>query len=163
MTRREREALRERYRPERVRLLFIGEAPPASDRFFYSRDSGLYRAIREAFQAVDAGITDESFLETFRSRGCYFADLCPNPVDRLAAMARRRVRERSEPLLAGTLAELQPAEVAIVLRSISGNVAAATARAGWTGTMVELPYPGRWSQHRSVFLQALTPRLRELV
>ena len=30
-----RERLRRRYRPARVRILFVGEAPPASGRFFY--------------------------------------------------------------------------------------------------------------------------------
>ena len=37
-----REHLRRRYRPAHVDLLFIGEAPPASGRFFYQADSGLY-------------------------------------------------------------------------------------------------------------------------
>ena len=48
--RRQRERLRQQFRPEAVRLLFIGESPPASGRFFYHGDSGLYRAIREVFQ-----------------------------------------------------------------------------------------------------------------
>ena len=44
-----KERLRQRQRPRRVIILFVGEAPPASGRFFYQADSGLYRAIREAF------------------------------------------------------------------------------------------------------------------
>jgi hypothetical protein len=49
----ERERLRLRYRPVLIRLLFIGESPPASGRFFYRQDSGLYRAIRDAFRRQD--------------------------------------------------------------------------------------------------------------
>jgi hypothetical protein len=59
------ERLRRRYRPARVRLLFIGESPPASGRFFYRQDSGLYGAIRDAFRGIDPSITDETFLGIF--------------------------------------------------------------------------------------------------
>jgi len=61
--------LRRRFRPSLVRLPFIGESPPSSRRFFYQRDSGLYRATRDAFQLVDPSIGDEDFLSVFRSTG----------------------------------------------------------------------------------------------
>jgi hypothetical protein len=50
LTRREREALRESFRPKPIRILFVGEAPPASGRFFYSANSGLYRAMRDVLK-----------------------------------------------------------------------------------------------------------------
>src|SRR5277367_4761993 len=86
-----RERLRRRYLPVRVRLLFIGEAPPASGRFFYQEDSGLYRAIRAAFQAADPSISDEGFLSLFQDSGCYLIDACGQPVDRLGPASRRAV------------------------------------------------------------------------
>ena len=49
-----REGLRNRYCPDSVRILFVGKSPPASGRFFYQADSGLYRAVREAFVAAIA-------------------------------------------------------------------------------------------------------------
>ena len=61
-----RERLRRQYRPEHIRLLFIGESPPASGRFFYRRDSGLYRAIRDTFRMIDPSITDEMWTEGVR-------------------------------------------------------------------------------------------------
>lgn len=36
-----REILRRAWRPVEVQLLFVGESPPFSGRFFYQRDSGL--------------------------------------------------------------------------------------------------------------------------
>src|SRR5215468_8486703 len=105
LTRRQREALRESFRPERIRLLFIGEAPPASGRFFYSRNSGLYRAMREAFAAIDPRINDENFLSVFEASGCYLTDLCPKPVDQLDAESRRRARVAGEALLSKKLIE----------------------------------------------------------
>ncbi len=87
--RRQRERLRQEFRPEAVRLLFIGDSPPASGRFYYRGDSGLYRAMREVFQVIDPSITDSTFFTVFQESGCYLFDLCPEPVDHLGATARR--------------------------------------------------------------------------
>src|ERR1700720_3952865 len=66
-----RERLRERYRPARVKLLFVGEAPPASGRFFYRADSGLYHAIRSAFVGAFPSVRSADFLDSFQALGCY--------------------------------------------------------------------------------------------
>src|ERR1700677_1381627 len=99
-TRRDREKLRRIFRPAHVQLLFVGEAPPASGRFFYSRNSGLYRAMRDAFRSVDPAIDDENFLAVFKGSGCYLTDLCPEPVDRLNSKLREAARLGAEKSLA---------------------------------------------------------------
>lgn len=161
-TEREREQLRELFRPARVDLLFIGESPPASGRFFYSRNSGLYRAMLEAFRTVDPKIDHENFLTTFQACGCYLVDLSSEPVDKLSPAQRRTQRSRGEKALAHSIAELQPAQIAPVLRSILRNVENAIRRAGWTGPVLQLPYPGRWSRHRAAFIHDLAPTLHRL-
>jgi len=143
-----------------VELLFVGEAPPASGRFFYSRNSGLYRAMRDAFHNIDPAIDDENFLAVFKACGCYLTDLCPEPVDRLDAKSRESARRAGEKSLSRTIAELQPATIAALLRSINGHVSRAASRAEWAGQMIHLPYPGRWHQHRSAFIRTLAPVLR---
>lgn len=163
LTRGEREALRESFRPKPIRFLFVGEAPPASGRFFYSGNSGLYRAMRQAFKAVDSRINDENFLHLFQASGCYLTDLFPNPVDKLDAEQRRRARIAGERLLSRKLVELQPEKIASVLRAIAPHVENASLRANWRGEILQLPYPGRWSHHRAEFLKILEPSLRELV
>ena len=85
-----RERLRRRDRPVLVRVLFIGEAPPASGRFFYQCDSGLYRAMLDAFRAIDESIDAAEFLTKFQSAGCYLVDACPYPVDQLDPLSRRK-------------------------------------------------------------------------
>ena len=157
-----RERLRRRYRPAQVRLLFIGEAPPASGKFFYRQDSGLYRAMRDAFRMLDPAITDGGFLAAFQNLGCYLIDACPQPVDQLDAKARREACRASEPSLARAIQGLQPDAIATLVRSIRGNVERATALAEWTGPLIDLPYPGRWVRHREAFLSALVPRLSAL-
>ena len=156
------ERLRRKYRPARVRLLFVGEAPPASGRFFYRQDSGLYRAIRDAFRLVDSSIADHTFLEIFQRSGCYLIDMCAAPVDHLDAASRRAACLAGEPAFTRTLRRLEPDAMVTLVRSIRDNVLRAAARARWRGPILDLPYPGRWVSHRKVFLECLAPRLEQL-
>lgn len=156
------ECLRRRYRPTRVRFLFVGEAPPASGRFFYQADSGLYRAIREAFLEAFPNTRVSRFLDAFRALGCYLVDLCRQPVDQLGKRARKRACLESEPHLCRTLRRLRPQVVITVVRSIASNVKRSEGHANWSGLHVELPYPGRWNHHRSKFVRALVLLLRKM-
>ncbi len=156
-----RERLRRRYRPAHVRILFVGEAPPASGRFFYQADSGLYRAVREAFVEAFPDVAAGDFLKAFQEMGCYLVDLCGKPVDRMAPRQRKRICLEGEARLARRLKQLRPKIVITVVRSISSNVKRSERRAGWLGEHVELPYPGRWYRYRKVFLEDLTSVLRE--
>ena len=158
-----RERLRQRYRPAVARLLFIGESPPASGRFFYQQDSGLYRAIRDAFCAVDPAITDESFLAVFQTMGCYLVDTCADPVDHLGRQPRRAACRASESSLSRKILQLQPEAIVTLLRSIRPHVQRAVADAKWEGPIIEVPYPGRWARHRAACLQALAPHLEKLL
>src|SRR5215475_11337716 len=97
------EYLRRRYRPHRVRVLFVGEAPPASGRFFYRADSGLYRAVRDTFISAFPNLEKARFLESFRALECYLVDLCEQPVDRMDRKARQRVCLAGEANLSRTL------------------------------------------------------------
>jgi hypothetical protein len=136
-------------------LLFVGESPPASGRFFYQGDSGLYRAMLSAFQRVDPTIDSTNFLSTFREAGCYLIDLCPDPVDDLDPKSRREACRAGEAALLRTIARLRPLMIVTVVRSIEKNVIRSAGGAGWHGTFLHLPYPGRWSRFRAVFVDTL--------
>lgn len=159
----EREKLRQSYQPPKVRLLFVGEAPPASGRFFYNRDSGLYRAMREAFQAADPAITDDNFLSVFRESGCYLIDTCSEAVDHLDERARRRERVANEASLARRIQELRPPVIVVLLKSLRENVERAAQHAGWQGRLIDVPYPGRWVRFREEFVKAMIPELRSVL
>jgi hypothetical protein len=154
-----REHLRWRYRPHRVRILFVGEAPPASGRFFYRADSGLYRAVRDSFLSAFPHLEKPNFLESFRALGCYLVDLCGQPVDRMERRPRQRVCFAGEASLSRTLRTLRPEIVVAVVRSIGRSVRRAEDQAKWSGLHVELPYPGRWVHHRAEFHRKLVPLL----
>ena len=146
-----------------MRLLFVGEAPPASGRFFYRRDSGLYRAMRAAFHAIDPAVNEQNFLSLFQSAGCYLIDLCPDPVDRLDRQSRLATCRNSEASLARSIARLEPLMILTVVRSIEDNVTKAASHAGWQGPFLHLPYPGRWSRHRDVFVATLAHNIGALL
>lgn len=152
---RRRERLRRRFLPAQVRLLFIGESPPASGRFFYRGDSGLYRAVRDTFQAVDSSVSDAGFLNAFRAAGCYLIDLCPEPVDHLELKLRRSICRVGEAPLSRIIERLHPLEIVTVVRRIEANVSRAALRACWQGPFLHLPYPARWARFRDVFVETL--------
>lgn len=156
-----RERLRRRYRPARVRILFVGESPPASGRFFYQADSGLYRAFRQTFLSAFPELKSTEFLESFRKLDCYLVDLCRSPVDRLSTKQRRLACTRAEARLGEMIRRLNPELIVTVVRSIGPHVQRAQSRARWNGTRLELPYPGRWKLHRQAFERVLRPVLRQ--
>jgi hypothetical protein len=157
---RSRERLRKRYRPERVRILFVGEAPPASGRFFYRANSGLYGAIRDTFLAAFPSLGKDEFLQSFAALGCYLVDLCGKPVDRMDKQSRERICHAGEERLARMLRQLRPKLIVTVVRSIESNVRRAQTLAKWMGVQIALPYPGRWHLYRTLFREKLTPMLR---
>ena len=97
----DRERLRESYRPERVRVLFVGEAPPASGAFFYRRDSGLYRALsttfEEAFPGSGAAISWQLFATSgaiwWTCAGARWIVSGPGSAGRRAGWVRRGSRK----------------------------------------------------------------------
>ena len=155
-----KERLRQSYRPNRVRVLFVGEAPPASGRFFYQADSGLYRAVRDTFIRAFPTVSHQGFLESFRDRGFYLVDLCGRPVDRLDRRRRNKICRDHEDRLSRILNKYRPSAVITLVRSIEANVRRAKLQADWSGRSVELPYPGRWQRHRLIFERKLIAFLR---
>ncbi len=155
------EALRESFRPERVRVLFVGEAPPSSGAFFYEPGSSRHRVVQRVFEkAFDLTFDDGEFLVWFSKAGCYLEDLSHRPVEGTTSAGRRALYEEGTERLAATLRELRPEVVVILLRRIAPHVRAAVERAELSAEVVDVPYPGRWPAHRLVFERTLVRGLR---
>ncbi len=69
------------YMPKDVRVLFVGESPPASGNFFYFGTGNLFNYTKEAFErAFNVRFnTPLAFLNFFKNCGCYLEDLIPIP------------------------------------------------------------------------------------
>ena len=148
-------------RPPRVRLLFIGESPPASGRNFHAADSSLYRVMEATFlRAWPALGRRGDFRATFRDLGCGLVDLSETPVDRLTPTERRAACRAGEARLANELIALAPRAIVTVVRSIEPNMRRVIAHAGWDGEWLALPYPGRWAGPRTEFVSTLEAALK---
>jgi hypothetical protein len=155
--------IRERYWPAPIRVLFVGESPPAGGTFFYRGDSNLARYTRAAFSNVygEEFETGESFLRFFQSLGCYLDDLCLDPVNHLSKSERKRARSRHVPGLGVRLREIAPEAIVVVMKEISPHVQLAASQAGLTDVVYySLPFPALGNQHR--YTSKLVGVLREL-
>lgn len=105
-TNNEYEIIRKQYAPERVRILFVGESRPRSDKFFYYENTFLYRYTNLAFQ--DVGINFS--LEKFKELGCWLYDVCEDPVngDCVSKSERKKLIKLGLPKLADVIAQLKP-------------------------------------------------------
>ena len=141
------EELRTSFRPNNVRVLFVGEsAPPNGRTFFYAGNSRLFRFWMEAFSDVldrKWAIAD-SFLQWFMTNGYYLDDLLLGSVPENKS-ERKKLRPLAESHLAERIRDIQPNAVVTVMKEISLHVDNAVTQASvhtWQGE-VGFPYPGR--------------------
>jgi len=115
------ESIRKSYKPDKIKVHFIGESPPAGGTFFYNADSTLWRYTQEAFsKAFDVNFADgKSFLEFFKWCGCYLDDLSLEPVNNLKTARERNAKCRAYiGSMAGRIKEANPVAIIVVKKSI---------------------------------------------
>lgn len=152
------------YKPHKVRVLFIGESPPASGEFFYfGGNNSLLKYIRQAFISVygdKCGDGDE-FLQFFKENGYYLDDLSEEPINRILEKERRQLRKANIGSLAKRLKEIHPESVIIFMKSIEKDVRKALKNVGIPQENIRATkFPGSGNQKVSV--QEITEALREL-
>lgn len=147
------EDVRVQFAPEKVRVLFIGESPPAGGTFFYFGNSNLYRYTQEAFSRIFA-LSVESpteFLDLFQRMGFYLVDLCLEPVNKMTPVDRRAARRAGVQPLSKKLIETQPETIISVLKAIAPHIRKAAQLADLTSVPIyELVFPAMSHQQRYV-------------
>lgn len=141
MTRRFEEE-RERYKPDPIRVLFVGESRPASGHFFYIPDDskGLRYYTEEAFRNVfgDQAGTGAAFLAFFKGRHSYLDDLCREPLNLVEGRRRYQAWEEAAGDFASRLQHHSPEAMVLTMkgRAFAGVVAYATVGAGLADVLV---------------------------
>jgi hypothetical protein len=138
------EELRNRYKPESTRVLFVGESRPNGGTFFFNGNSNLYRHTRKAFETTFGQIYVDAraFLTAFSGAGFWLADLCPDPVDGLKGTPRRDVCTAGEPALGRLLTQLRPHTVIGVKLDLKSHIQRAITLAGDKPPVLHvLPFP----------------------
>jgi hypothetical protein len=155
------ERTRRLYRPEHVRVLFIGESPPAGGTFFYDANSKLYRVTREAFEAALPALRrNPDFLKAFQQLGCYLEDLAIVSVNGLPDDERQQACVQGVGPLARRIKPYRPLAVALVIKRIERPAREALKRAGLGDLPLQrLPFPGRRA-HELAYKAELTDLVR---
>ena len=145
------ELIRQSYRPSHIRLLLVGESPPASKKFFYVK-SAMTKHTAQAFKKAHGASfrDDEDFLHYFKRCGCYLDDLCHNPVDDLSKPKREERLKASIDGLAQRIREMNPSVLAIALKRIERYVQVAVHRSGRQPRVFVLPFAGNGHQTKYV-------------
>ncbi|MFV8137440.1 hypothetical protein ACNQR7_07700 [Mycolicibacterium senegalense] len=155
--RRRRAAAAERYRPDRVRLLLVAQAPPAAaDRYFYFTDvatqDSLFRAVARAIlpHTGPTRSNKASLLAQLRDRGVFLIDLKPDPVDGSDLSPY-------VPALLARIAELAPERIVLIKADVYDTAYPALAAAGSPVSKVRIPFPssGRQKEFAEAFSRAL--------
>jgi hypothetical protein len=156
------EAIRARYRPERITTLFMGESAPASGKFFYHGDTAMMRNMKRVLKEAEL-YKEGDFFEWLQRQGWFLDDLVLTPVNAMDRLDRLAKCEASVPHLADRLREYHPQAVVTLMKGIKPYVDAAMAVAGCTVPHHALPFPGqgRQGQFRSQML-ALAQQLPRL-
>ena len=142
--------IRLKYLTEKVKVFFIGEAPPAGGKFFYLAKSDLFENTREVFLKVyNKKIGGYEFLDFFKSLGCYLDDLCFEPVDDLPAEVRKTKCKGSVDELSERIKKFDPLVIIVVIKCIKEEVDEAIKKSGVNIRTYYLPFPRYiWQQEK---------------
>lgn len=145
------EDIRESFRPKPIRLLLIGESPPASGKFFYRKSAMTTftsRAFEKTFNTTFS--KTEDFLDYFKACNCYLDDLSHVPVDDKSAEQRERILIDSIPALSDRLQTYKPEVIAIALKKIEGHARKAIDKAILSCPVYTLPFAGNGHQNKYI-------------
>jgi len=138
------EDLRRSFKPTKITTLFVGESAPKNDKFFYNGNTGLYRAMKVAFDGND------DFLADFKARGMYLDDLSLVPVNDMERNERKRQCQNSISDLADRLRAYQPAEIVVIGLGIEKFIRKAAENAKLNVPISATPFPN-WLKDKVQF------------
>jgi hypothetical protein len=127
------DAERARYKPSKLRALFIAESPPLphSNRFFYfekgmERDLLFLETIRACFPQATMGksareirLDKSEYLDDFKSKGFYLIDATDTPIAGLSKKQKLEALSQSKEFLQDKVRQLIKGRTPIILISHS--------------------------------------------
>jgi len=154
------EILREKYKPEKIRILFVGESPPKREFFYEAKGSNLGRATKEAFEKTSQKEFEsyQEFLEFFKSQGCYLVDLFQERGKKII-YATEEEKEEAEKQLTEFIAKHKPEIVVAVLKRICKHVEKAVKETGVSVEVRCLLFPNK-GKNREEYIKGLIEILK---
>lgn len=154
-----------KYKPEKVKILFVGEAPAVGARRFYLGNTNLFRTVRAAFSELygDFNSTEE-FFDLFKSLGCYVDHLSSEPVNKEDMPARKMARVAGVAPLSDRLKSYQPEIVIILMKDLQKEVNTAVELSAVKSIkkMEAVPYPAGSDTNRKNCIIAIVGILKNV-
>ncbi len=151
--------IRWKYRPKRIKILFVGESPPPYGRktFFYQGRAGLFIHTISAFKNVFGNKLNKfsNFLKYFESKGCYLDDLCPKPSNFYEINKKKGIYIK---LLSRRIRRMKPESIIIFGKGINDFVYEAIAQSGIlkknSGNLIfeNIPFAGQGHQNDYIIM-----------
>lgn len=166
--------LRQRWKPDKIRLLLIGESPPddggdiTNRRFFYTEHLSerdlLFRGVADALcdsSKLNKGDLKTPWHQRLRDEGLYLIDLASIPVNLMDGSTRRRVLRESVDECVQRVTDLAPDGIAIchtpTFRLLSRPLQAAS-----LPLLHNAPIPFPMGNKRAEFVEKLRAAVAEL-
>ncbi len=156
------ESIRQNFKPNKIRLLLIGESPPTSGKFFYIKSAMTTYTSRAFEKAHGVRFKNNSdFLEYFKVCGCFLDDLSHTPVNQLDLHEREKQLQENVQSLSERIREANPSVIAISLKKIEPYVRDAIMKSRCNPKVYVLPFAG--SGHQNKFVDSLTSIIDEYI
>ena len=159
------EELRKDWNPQnvrvRIKVLFVGESPPKSGRFFYDRNTALYYATFCAFSRV-FGVSEPEFLEFFQKSGCYLYDVLKVPGQKITDVDKSTLNQAKEDLK-DFIRNTRPDVVIVIHRGVYRRIEEILSqlrKEGIIKSFYSLPFPTRYFNE---YVEGLCNVLNELI
>ncbi len=146
------EKIRTSYKPDKVRILLVGESAPMAGDFFYFGDS-LCKYTKSAFAKVypEVGLqTIQDFLNFLKEKGVYLDDICLMPINKLDERERKQCIENSVSSLAERIKVYCPIVVVSMLKKIEMDIRKSLRIAGVNPQLYSLPFGGNGHQNKYI-------------
>lgn len=152
-----------KYKPENVKILFVGEAPAAGIKRFYLGNTNLFRTIKAAFSELYGDFkSTEEFFDLFKSLGCYMDHLSSEPVNKEDIPGRKLARAAGVFSLSERLKAYQPEIVIILMKELQKQVNMAVELSGIQSIkkIEAVPYPAGSDTNRKNCIIAIVSILK---
>jgi hypothetical protein len=156
------EAIRQKFRPDKIKLLLVGESPPANGKFFYVK-SAMTTFTSRAFEkahSVRFGQTSD-FLDYFKACGCFLDDIVHFPIDQFPYREREKRLSENVDSLSQRIKTADPFLVVVVLIKIEKYVVEAVGKSTLDPKVRVLPFPG--CGHQSKYIAGLASIVGEYI
>ena len=118
------EKIRYNYKPDKVKILFVGESRPISGKFFYIDDTQLYLQTKEVFDLLVENFTREKFKDL----GCWLYDVCEEPINQYNEQisceraTKMEIIRKNIPRLKNIINKISPENIIIVKKGLLSKV-----------------------------------------